>query len=152
MLNRELTGVKEAVLGVLAMMGSAVVHALRGWDTALQTLVFCMTLDYLTGMMVAGVFKRSDKSGNGALESRAGFRGLCKKGAEMVLVLIGARLDSLLGGDWARTAVLLFLIGNEGLSVLENLGLMGVPYPAFLKQALEVLRERGEQEKSGRDM
>lgn len=143
-MNRDLGGVKEAALGLLAMAGSAAVGALGGWDSALQTLLFCMGLDYLSGMVVAGVFKRSEKSGDGALDSRAGFKGLCKKGAELVLVLIGARLDGLLGGDWARNAVILFLIGNEGLSVLENLGLMGAPYPAFLRNALEVLREHGD--------
>lgn len=126
------------------MAGSAVIGALGGWDSALQTLIFCMAADYLSGMVVAGVFKRSDKSGDGTLDSRAGFRGLCKKGAELALVLIGARLDGLLGGGWARNAVILFLIGNEGLSVLENLGLMGAPYPAFLRDALEVLRDRGD--------
>lgn len=151
-MNRELAGVKEAVLGILAMAGSAVAAALGGWDTALQTLVFCMGLDYLSGMAVAGVFKRSDKSGDGALDSRAGFRGLCKKGAELALVLVGARLDRLLGGDWARNAVILFLVGNEGLSVLENLGLMGAPYPSFLKDALEVLRERGDRGKGDDEM
>lgn len=143
-MSRDLTGVREAVLGVLAMAGSAVIGALGGWDSALQTLIFCMAADYLSGMVVAGVFKRSDKSGDGALDSRAGFKGLCKKGAELGLVLIGARLDGLLGGDWARNAVILFLIGNEGLSVLENLGLMGAPYPAFLQNALEVLRKQGD--------
>lgn len=151
-MNRELAGVKEATLGLLALVGSAIVGALGGWDSALQTLVFCIGLDYLSGMVVAGVFKRSDKSGDGALDSRAGFKGLCKKGAELVLVLVGVRLDRLLGGDWARNAVILFLIGNEGLSILENLGLMGVPYPAFLQDALEVLRERGDCGKNDEEM
>lgn len=141
---RGVTGLKEAVLALFAMLGTALSAALGGWDAALQTLVACMVLDYLSGLVVAGVFKRSEKSVDGALDSRAGFRGLCKKGAELALVLVGARLDHLLGGDWARTAVILFFIGNEGLSILENLGLMGVPYPAFLKNTLEALRERGE--------
>ena len=136
---------REKLLAVLAAAGGAVLSALGGWDLALQTLIFCMTADYLTGMMVAGVFRRSDKSADGALDSRAGFRGLCKKGAELVLVLVGARLDGLLGGTWARDAVVLFLVGNEGLSVLENLGLMGVPYPEALRRALEVLHETGDQ-------
>ena len=136
--------VKEICLAAAAAVGSGVVNALGGWDAGLQTLLFCMMLDYGTGMVVAGVFKRSDKSRDGALDSRAGFKGLCKKGAELVLVLIAVRLDGLLGGSYARTAVILFLVGNEGLSVLENLGLMGVPYPRFLRDALAVLRERGD--------
>ena len=130
---------KDLVLAGAAAAGSAAVNALGGWDRALQTLLFCMALDYLTGLVVAGVFRRSDKSGDGALDSRAGFRGLCKKGAE---------LELLVEETYARTAVLLFLIGNEGLSVLENLGLMGAPYPAFLKNALSVLREQGDRGKA----
>ena len=143
---------KDLVLAGAAAAGSAAVNALGGWDRALQTLLFCMVLDYLTGLVVAGVFKRSDKSGDGALDSRAGFRGLCKKGAELALVLVGARLDLLLGGDWARTAIILFFIGNEGLSILENLGLMGVPYPVFLREALDVLKEQNDRGKSDDEM
>ncbi|MCC2259238.1 phage holin family protein [Intestinimonas sp. CLA-AA-H199] len=143
---------KEAVLALFAMLGTALSAALGGWDAALQTLVACMVLDYLSGLVVAGVFKRSEKSVDGALDSRAGFRGLCKKGAELALVLVGARLDHLLGGDWARTAVILFFIGNEGLSILENLGLMGVPYPAFLREALDVLKEQNDRGKSDHEM
>lgn len=135
---------KNGLLAALSAVGSAVLGALGGWDTGLQTLVFCMAVDWVTGMTVAGVFKKSAKSGDGALDSRVGFRGLCKKGAELVLVLVAVRLDGLLGGDYTRTAVILFLVGNEGLSVLENLGLMGVPYPAFLKNALAVLRDKGD--------
>ena len=147
-MTRGVTGLKEAVLAMVAMVGSVLSAALGGWDAALQTLVICMALDYLSGIVVAGVFKCSDKSGDGTLDSRAGFRGLCKKGAELALVLVGARLDHLLGGDWARTAVILFFIGNEGLSILENLGLMGVPYPAFLREALDVLKEQSDRGQS----
>ncbi len=135
---------KNGLLALLALTGSAVAQLLGGWDSELQTLLICMGLDYLTGLLVAGVFKRSAKSADGALDSRAGFRGICKKGAELLLVLLATRLDRALGGSFSRTAVILFLIANESLSVLENLGLMGVPYPAFLRDALEVLRQKGE--------
>lgn len=136
--------VKNGVLAVLAALGSTVAGALGGWDAALQTLLLFMALDYATGMLLAGVFQRSGKSGDGALDSRAGFKGLCKKGAQLLAVLVAARLDLLLGEHWARTAVILFFLGNEGLSVLENLGLMGVPLPAALKQALSALRDQGD--------
>lgn len=135
---------KNGVLAVLAAAGSTVAAALGGWDTALQTLLLFMAADYLTGMLVAGVFRQSGKSEDGALDSRAGFKGLCKKGAQLVAVLVGARLDLLLGTNWARTAVVLFFLGNEGLSILENLGLMGIPLPEALKNALSVLKEKGE--------
>ncbi len=134
--------IKNGALALLAAAGGLLAQALGGWDTALQSLVFCMAVDYLTGMLVAGVFRRSGKTESGALDSRAGFHGLCKKAGELAAVLVAARLDLLLGSEWARTAVILFFVGNEGLSILENVGLMGVPYPAALRQALEALREQ----------
>ena len=70
---------KDAVLAAVAMFGSALSAALGGWDAALQTLVICMALDYLSGIVVAGVFKRSDKSGDGALDSRAAETGPRKR-------------------------------------------------------------------------
>ncbi len=136
--------VKNAALAALASAGSLVAAALGGWDAGLQTLLAFMAADYVTGLLVAGVFKRSGKSSGGALDSRAGFKGLCKKAAVLLCVLVAARLDAFMGGEYARTAVILFFMGNEGLSILENLGLMGVPYPAFLKNALSALRDKGE--------
>ena len=68
-----------------------------------------------------------------------------KKGVILLLVWIGVLLDQALGAAYIRTAVILFFIGNEGLSLLENLGLMGVPYPAFLQKTLEALHDKGDQ-------
>lgn len=62
----------------------------------------------------------------------------------MLLVWLGVLLDEALGVSYVRTAVILFFLGNEGLSLLENIGLMGVPFPAFLKKALEALRDKGD--------
>lgn len=144
----EAMGIKNAVLAAVAAGVGAVTGALGGWDSALQTLLFFMAADCVTGVVVAGVFKRSGKSTGGRLDSRAGFKGLCRKGGSLVLVLAAVQLDALTGaGQYARMAVIVFFIGNEGLSVLENLGLMGVPYPAFLRNALEALRDKGDQGK-----
>lgn len=141
----EAVGIKNAALAAIAAGVSIVTGALGGWDAALQTLLFFMALDCVTGVVVAGVFKRSDKSTGGRLSSTAGFKGLCKKGAELLLVLAAVRLDALAGDhQYTRMAVIVFFIGNEGLSVLENLAVMGVPFPAFLKGALEALRDRGD--------
>lgn len=142
---------KNTLFALLSLAGAAVVELLGGWDGQLQTLLWCMLLDYGTGILLAGVFKRSAKSADGALDSRAGFKGLCKKGGELAAVLLAARLDETIGGEFSRTAVLLFFTANEGLSILENLGLMGVPYPAFLREALEVLREKGEDHAGNRE-
>ena len=109
----------------------------------MKLLMALMALDFLTGWLVAGVWKRSNKSESGALDSKASFRGLIRKGMILMVVWIGVLLDDALGATYVRNAVVLFFVGNEGLSLLENLGLMGVPFPDFLKKALEALHDRG---------
>ena len=141
--------IKNSVLAALAAVGTFVSHALGGWDAIMQVLVALMVADYLTGILVAAVWHRSNKSATGALDSKAGFKGLLKKGMILLLVWLGVLLDSAMGATYIRTAVILFFIGNEGLSLLENLGLMGVPVPAFLQRALEALREQGDKGEGG---
>lgn len=136
--------IKNGVLAVLAAVGSVIAHALGGWDAAMKVLVGLMIADYITGWLVAAVWHRSNKSASGALDSNAGFKGLCKKGAILLIVWVATLLDSAIGAAYVRTAVILFFIGNEGLSLLENLGLMGVPFPKFLRTALEALQEQGD--------
>lgn len=142
--------VKNGVLVALSALGSWIANSLGGWDTAMILLVALMMADYITGVLVAAVWHRSNKSANGGLDSKAGFKGLLKKGVILLLVWIGVLLDKALGAAYVRTAVILFFVGNEGLSLLENLGLMGVPYPDFLRRMLEALKEdgdKGEKEK-----
>lgn len=135
---------KHTILAAAAMAGSVISDAFGGWDGFLKLLICMMICDYICGILVAALFGRSNKSATGALDSRAGFRGLVKKCMILMLVWLGAQMDAALELGYARTAVCLFFIGNEGLSLLENIGLMGVPYPAFLKSALEALHERGD--------
>lgn len=132
---------------MLAVVGSAVSSAFGGWDGFLQILIAMMVCDYITGILVAGVWKRSGKTKNGALSSSVGFKGIVKKCMILMLVWLAVMMDNAMGVHVARTAVCLFFIGNEGLSLLENIGLMGVPYPAFLKNALEQLKQRGDEGK-----
>ena len=135
---------KNGILAAIAAVGAVVSRALGGWDITLQILVGAMAADYLTGVIVAAVFSRSRKSKTGALSSSASFRGLLKKGGVLLVVLVAAMLDRLLGVDFVRTATALFFIGNECISVLENAGLMGVPLPKFLVKTLEALRDKGD--------
>lgn len=136
--------VKDFILATLAAFGAAAANALGGWDSLLRLLVGMMAVDYVAGLAVAAVFKRSNKSDGGALDSRAGFAGLVRKCAVLLLILIAVLLDDAVGTHYIRSAVILFFIGNEGLSLLENLGLMGVPYPRFLRDTLQALRDKGE--------
>lgn len=137
------TMIKNGVLAGLATFGSFLANALGGWDAAMQVLVALMVADYITGVLVAAVWHKSSKSSSGTLNSVAGFKGILKKCAILALVWIGVLLDNATGANYIRTAVVLFFIGNEGISLLENLGLMGVPYPEFLKRALEALHDKG---------
>ena len=71
-----MTNIKAAVLAAVGTLGGAVAALFGGWTSAMTTLIIFIAIDYLTGLIVAGVFKRSGKSESGALESRAGFKGL----------------------------------------------------------------------------
>lgn len=141
--------IKNGVLAALAAMGGFLAHALGGWDASLKVLIALMAADYITGLMVAALWKKSNKSESGALDSKASFKGLCKKGVIILVIWIAALLDSVIGATYVRTAVVLFFIGNEGLSLLENVGLMGVPFPVFLRKALEALRDKGDAGEEG---
>jgi len=136
--------IKDTILASLSIAGSFIARSLGGWDSALKTLIIFMAIDYLTGLLVAGVWQRSNKSQTGALESRAGFKGLIRKGLILLVVLIGVQLDLILGiQGFCRTAIVLFFCGNEGLSIIENLGIMGVPLPDFVKEKFEQLKDKG---------
>lgn len=136
--------VKNAVLCFFAAAGSVIANALGGWDSALRVLVAMMIADYVTGVLVALIWHKSNKTDDGTLSSKAGFKGLCKKGVIILIVWLAVLLDDAMGANYVRTAVILFFIGNEGLSLFENVGLMGMPYPAFLKKALQALRDKGD--------
>lgn len=139
-----LLNVKNTVFAAGAALGSWVAALFGGWDGSLKALLFLIAIDYITGLVVAGVFHASTKSNGGALESRAGFKGLVRKCGILALVLVAQLVDVTTGQSFVRTAVCLFFVANEALSVLENVGLMGVPYPNFLKKMLEVLRDKGD--------
>ena len=139
--------IKNGILVGLAVFGSFATNALGGWDASLQVLIALMVADYLTGVLVAAVWHKSNKSSSGTLNSVAGFKGILKKCMILMLVWIGVLLDNATGASYIRMAVILFFIGNEGISLLENLGLMGVPFPAFLRRALEALRDQGDKGK-----
>ena len=139
--------IKNTVLAVLAATGSAVAQALGGWDVALKVLICFMALDYITGWLVAAVWHKSAKSKTGALDSKASYKGLVKKGVMLALVWMAALLDQATGSDFARDAVCMFFIANEGLSILENTAVMGVPYPAFIKNMLDAIHQASDQGK-----
>ena len=132
---------KNTVLFALSIVGSLIVNFLGGVDTVLIALMLFMAVDYITGIAVAFIFHKSKKTVGGGASSKECLKGIVKKMCMLLLVGLAHELDVILGVDYTRTMAILFLIGNEGLSVLENMGLMGITYPAFLIKALESLKE-----------
>lgn len=137
---------KQAICTGLGVIGSAIAALFGGWDAALITLIIFMSVDYITGLLVAGVFHNSEKTETGTLESRAGWKGLCRKGVSLLVVLVACRLDLIMGSNFIRDAVVIGFIANETISIVENAGLMGVPIPAVITRAIDVLKHKAEQE------
>ena len=133
---------KLTALTALGLLGGCIADLLGGWDTGLQSLFLFMAIDYLTGLIVAGVFKKSRKSQQGALDSLAAWKGLLRKGVTLGVVLIACRLDLLLGATIIRDATVIAYCGNELLSITENIGVMGVPLPKAVTNALEALQQK----------
>ena len=122
---------KETICTVLGLVFGYVSSLFGGWDAAISTLVCFMAMDYITGLIVAGVFHSSGKTENGTLESGVGWRGLCRK-------------DMVIGSNLLRDAAVIAFIANETISIVENAGLMGVPVPPVIMQAIEVLKKKSE--------
>jgi len=126
-------------------MGAAGIGAVIGFligevDGLLYTLLALMVIDYITGVVLAAVKHE--------LNSQIGFKGIAKKVFILLLVIVANLLDkNVLGGSGAaRTMVVFFYLANEGLSVLENAGNLGVPYPAGLKKILAQLKDKNDGE------
>ena len=108
----------------------------------MTTLVIFMAIDWLSGMICAGVFKASRKTESGGLSSKVGFIGLAKKCMMMLFVLVGARLDVVFGMTYIRDSVCIAFVANELLSIVENAGYMGLPVPEAIKNAVDVLKKQ----------
>lgn len=135
---------KMKLLTFIGIIGSGIASLFGGWDAALVTLIIFMGIDYVSGLIVAGVFHASSKSKTGTLESHAGWKGLCKKGVSLMVVLVACRLDLVMGSNFIRDAVVIAFIGNETISIIENAGLMGIPIPTVITKAIEVLKSKAE--------
>lgn len=145
----EANTIKNGALAVIAAVGAFITNALGGWDVLLQVLVGMMAADYLTGLLIAAVWRKSSKSASGALDSKASFKGLVRKSMVLLLAYVAVLLDEAIGTNYIRAAVIIFYIGNEGLSLLENLCVMGVPHPKFLEEILQVLQDKGDKGEGG---
>lgn len=135
---------KRVICTVVGMIGGFIASLFGGWSTGLVTLLIFMSIDYLSGLIVAGVFHNSPKTGTGTLESRAGWKGLCRKCMTLIFVLIAYRLDLELSTNYIRDAVIIGFMANELISIVENAGLMGIPLPPVITKAIDVLTKKAE--------
>lgn len=125
-----------------AALGGVAAYLWGPWDALIIALVVFVILDYITGIAKAAICRE--------LSSKAGFHGLLKKVAIFVLVAIGTVMDSVIpaANHAIRSAVIMFYIANEGLSILENAGEIGLPMPEALRTALKKLSEPGEKKET----
>lgn len=112
---------------------TGIAYFLGGWDSALQILILVMVLDYITGIIKAIKKKK--------LNSKTGIWGIIKKFGYLIIVGLSVVMDKLVGDTGAiRTMVIYFFVANDGISILENWGGMGLPLPQKLIDVLEQLK------------
>ena len=140
----DFTTIKPTVIAIIGAVGATATYMFGGWDAALQTLIIVMAIDYITGLLVAGVFHKSKKSEQGALSSKAGYQGLCRKGMVLLIVLVSTQLDKVSGTEIIRNAVIIGYIANETISIIENAGLMGLPVPDVIIRAIDMLKDKSD--------
>lgn len=140
--ERQVTVMKQVVTTmqyVFAGVGGFMGWFLGGLDGFLYALLMFVVIDYATGLMAAFVQKK--------ISSEVGFKGICKKVAIFCLVGIGHVLDTQIiqNGSVLRTAVIFFYLSNEGISIIENIALIGLPVPKKLKDVLEQLQDKADE-------
>lgn len=135
---------KDVIFGSASAIISGIAAFFGGLSELIIFLLILMAMDYASGLIVAGVFHTSGKSESGRLESRAGWKGLCRKGATLCLVYVAFHLDLVLGTTFIMDAIVVGFCLNELLSLIENIGLMGVEYPAALTNAVELLKAKAD--------
>ena len=132
---------KETICMIAGVVGGVITTLLGGWDSALATLVVFMGIDFVTGIVTAAMGK-SKHSESGTLNSTAGWVGLAKKFCILLMVVVGVRINILIGTNYIRDTVCISFCLNELLSIVENTTLMGIPYPPVIKKAIDVLQTK----------
>ena len=130
---------KSVILSVAGTVGSFIAAALGGWDSAIIALLSFMAIDYITGWILAAVFKKSHKTESGGYSSAIGLKGLFKKVMVLLLVVVANLLDQQIGASYIRDGVCIAFMVNEVMSIVENAGLMGLPIPKVITEARDIL-------------
>lgn len=133
---------REMFYTAMVAIGSALSYFIGGVDTMFIVLCVFLSVDYISGIIVASVFKNSTKTDTGKLNSAVSFKGLCKKFFVVILVGVAHLLDVVLDTNFIRGGVVVAFISNETISIIENAGLMGIPIPNMLKKAIDILQDK----------
>lgn len=124
---------KELINVIGGAIGTTFIYIFGGLDIALQCLLVVIALDYITGLIKA--------TKNATLDSKVGIKGILKKIGVLCLVALSVVIDKITGETGLiRTTVIYYLVANEGLSIIENLGDIGILVPEFLKERLNQLK------------
>ena len=136
------------IITTAGMVGGIVSAAMGGWDAILQALFVLMATDYISGWIVAIVFNGSRKTKSGAFSSRIAAKGLSRKVALLLLVVAGHFIDNALGTRFLRDGIIFGMMAQELGSLMENVALTGVRIPKVMKRILDVLHEKGGEDKT----
>lgn len=134
--------IKNTLCISLGVLGTFLATLFGGWSEDMITLIIVMSVDFIMGILIAAIFKKSPKSESGAVNSKSCFIGLCKKCVILAFVLIAHRLDISLNTNYIKTATIISFIVNELISIIENAGIMGVPMPQVITRAIELLKQK----------
>lgn len=140
----EINTTRLMLCSIVGVVANITTKLLGGWDNAIQTLLILMVVDYFMGLSIAAFWKRSNKSKTGALSSTEAMKGICKKCAMFLCIIVANRIDITFQADAFRTTIIYGFITTETISFLENLGIMGVKYPKKMNEMLDVLIKKGE--------
>lgn len=130
---------------IIGIITSFLTYVYGKWDSAMNTLLIVMAVDYVLALICAAQNK-SKKSEQGGLHSQAGWKGLCAKGMSLIVILIAHRVDLMFGGDYCRIAITTGFILNEIISIIEYCGILGIPLPDAVTKMIDVLKDRANDE------
>lgn len=129
---------KVVINDICSVILTTIIYLVGGIDIALQCLIIMIILDYISGVASAIYNKK--------LNSQVGLKGILKKFMYLVIVCVSVILDRIIGNTGAiRTLVIYFFVANDGISILENIGKMGIPLPKKLIDTLEQLKKKGDE-------
>lgn len=133
---------KHYICWSCGLIGAGLSYLFGGFTESLIALLIFMVIDFITGLILSGVFHKSSKTENGALESKAGFKGLARKCTVLMFVTVGAQLDLLIDTNYIKDGICIAFIVNELISIVENAGLMGLPIPEIITKSIDILKTK----------